>query len=271
VIERAAADGFAVPFDGAVPKSRDQWLSLLEPPKPPVMPRLGEMKTYYLANGGAVRPPAPPALDTPQFRRALDELKQIAATRTDAQIATAKFWEMTTGSLVAGYWQQTALELAAKHRADARFAARAASAALLATLDANIACHDAKYAYWTQRPSQVDPTLKPIIAVPNHPSYPSNHACDSGAAAFVLGQFYPAERARLEALAIEAGESRLYGGIHYHFDADAGFAIARAVAAIVAQREGLAQREGAAPVAQRGDTAATLGQREVQWLSRSAP
>jgi hypothetical protein len=244
VLERASTDGFSLPFDGAVPKTHDQWQSQLEPSRPPVMPRLGEMKTYYLAHGSAARPPAPPAIDTPQFRRALDELKQIAAARTDAQVATAKFWEMTTGSLVAGYWQQTALELAAKHRVDARFAARAASAALLATLDANIACHDAKYAYWTPRPSQVEPMLKPIIALPNHPSYPSNHACDSGAAALVLAQFYPAERARLEALALEAGESRLYGGIHYRFDADAGFAIARAVAGAVARREGMAQMEG---------------------------
>ena len=87
----------------------------------------------------------------------------------------------------------------------------------------------------------------------------------------MLGQFYPAERARLEALAIEAGESRLYGGIHYRFDADAGFAIARAVAAIVAQREELAQGEGAPAVAQRGAAAPTAGQSEVRWLSRSAP
>jgi membrane-associated phospholipid phosphatase len=137
---------------------------------------------------------------------------------------------MTTGSLVAGYWQQTALELAARHNATPLEASRATATALLATLDANIACHDAKYAYWMPRPSQVDPAIKPPIALPNHPSYPSNHACDSGAAALVLAHFYPGERARLAQLATAAGESRIAGGIHYRFDAEAGDAIARQVA-----------------------------------------
>jgi len=37
---------------------------------------------------------------------------------------------------------------------------------------------------------------------------------------------------RLAALADEAGESRLYAGIHYRFDKDAGLRIARQVAAL---------------------------------------
>ena len=239
IVERAAGDRFDLTFEGAVPQGRAQWASQLQPARPPHLPRLGEMKTFYLASGSAVRPPAPPALGSAEFQRDLDELQRIATTRTETQVATAKFWEMTTGSLVAGHWQQVALDLARKHRADPRSAVRAASASLLAALDANIACHDAKYTYWVPRPSQVDPTLKPIIALPNHPSYPSNHACDSGAAALVLAQFYPSERDALVAQAIAAGESRLYGSIHYRFDADAGMAIARDVAAAVERAEGM--------------------------------
>jgi membrane-associated phospholipid phosphatase len=99
-----------------------------------------------------------------------------------------------------------------------------------ATLDANIACHDAKYTYWTPRPSQVDPSIRPIVGLPNHPSYPSNHACDSGAAADVLARLFPTQRVALQAMAREAAESRIDAGIHYRFDMDAGLAIGRAAA-----------------------------------------
>jgi hypothetical protein len=48
--------------------------------------------------------------------------------------------------------------------------------------------------------------------------------------AYTLGAAFPAERERLAAMADEAGESRLYAGIHYRFDKDAGLLIARRVA-----------------------------------------
>ena len=100
-----------------------------------------------------------------------------------------------------------------------------------AAMDGLIACHDAKYAYWTPRPSQVDPSIKPIVGLPNHPSYPSNHSGLSRAAALVLAHFFPSERPRLEATATEAGLSRIYAGIHYRFDVDAGDQIGTRVAA----------------------------------------
>jgi hypothetical protein len=52
----------------------------------------------------------------------------------------------------------------------------------------------------------------------------------SGAIAYTLGATFPAESQRLAAMADEAGESRLYAGIHYRFDKDAGLRIARQVA-----------------------------------------
>ena len=49
--------------------------------------------------------------------------------------------------------------------------------------DAIIACFDAKYHYWTIRPSQADPTivLADSVGLPNFPSFPSGHACSAGA------------------------------------------------------------------------------------------
>jgi membrane-associated phospholipid phosphatase len=229
-ISRAAADGFDAPWSGDAPAVPTAWRSLLQPPRPPHLPALGRMTPVFLASGDAIRPVAPPAVGSAAFAQALAEVKARAADADPARVERAKRWEMVTGSLVAGFWDETATHLIAEHGLSGRQASRALAAALGATLDANIACHDAKYAYWTPRPSQLDPTIRPLVGLPNHPSYPSNHACDSGAAAEVLGAYFPVRRETLRAMARDAGESRIDGGIHYRFDISAGFEIAHAAA-----------------------------------------
>lgn len=46
----------------------------------------------------------------------------------------------------------------------------------------------------------------------------------------MLGALFPDQAVRLAAMADQAAESRLYAGIHYRFDKDAGLGIARQVA-----------------------------------------
>ena len=101
-----------------------------------------------------------------------------------------------------------------------------------AGFDAAIGCFDAKYFYWYIRPPQADPLIVTAFPTPPHPSYPSAHSCISGALTGVLAGVFPSERARLDAVAEEASLSRLYAGIHYRFDMEAGRALGRAVAAI---------------------------------------
>ena len=101
----------------------------------------------------------------------------------------------------------------------------------MAGVDAFIACHDSKYAYWVPRPTQVDPGIVLAIGVPNHPSYPSNHACISGTYGLVLDAMFPDQHGRYFAMGRQAGESRVYAGIHYRMDLDSGFDIAHKVAA----------------------------------------
>jgi hypothetical protein len=47
----------------------------------------------------------------------------------------------------------------------------------------------------------------------------------------VLAAVFPSEARRLAAVAEESSLSRLYAGIHYRFDMEAGLALGRAVAA----------------------------------------
>jgi len=46
----------------------------------------------------------------------------------------------------------------------------------------------------------------------------------------VLSTFFPEQRDHLNAMVAEAGLSRMYGGIHYGFDIEAGQALGRNVA-----------------------------------------
>ena len=86
------------------------------------------------------------------------------------------------------------------------------------------------------RPWQADPGISTPIGQPPHPSYPSGHTCSSGAAAGVLASLFPARAAELEQLAVEACDSRVYAGIHYRFDAEAGMAIGRQAATRTLER-----------------------------------
>jgi membrane-associated phospholipid phosphatase len=229
--ERAASDGFDAAWTGRVPDAPGMWRSQLQPPRAPHLPQLGRMRTFFLPSGDAVQVGAPPQPGSIAFDAALAEVRQRADASSASAMARAKRWEMTSGSLVAGFWDATAADLARRDGLSGRDTARVLALTLGATLDANIACHEIKYRHWTPRPSQVDPGIRPLVALPNHPSYPSNHACDSGAAAAVLAGLFPRQRTTLDAMAVEAGESRIDGGIHYRFDIDAGLAIGRAAAA----------------------------------------
>jgi len=230
VVAFAKADRFNAAWTGAVPTGAGVWFSSAKPAAPPLLPTLGQMRTFFMTSGDEFRPPPPPAVGSPEFRAALAEVRHLSDTRTPEQLALAQYWAGTTGSLVAGFWNEQISDLVVSHHLDERRAAHALALANMAAMDANIACHDAKYAYWLLRPSQADPAITTPVGLPNHPSYLSNHACLSGAVAYVVGALFPEQAARLAAMADEAAESRLYAGIHYRFDKDAGLRIARQVA-----------------------------------------
>jgi membrane-associated phospholipid phosphatase len=227
VIERAKTDGFFAPFTGTVPTCAGCWL----PTSPPAFATLGQAKTFFLASKDQFRPAPPPAFDSHAFGAALAEVRHIADTRTTEQDSIAKFWALGAGTVSAqGYLNGVASELAVKYHLSERETAHRLALLNMAAFDAIVASHEAKYHYWLIRPSQADPAIVRAIPLPSFPTYPSNHSTLVGSAATVLGALFPSERARLEAMAEEGALSRLYGGIHYRFDTEAGLALGRQVA-----------------------------------------
>ena len=128
---------------------------------------------------------------------------------------------------------EIASEMIVSHRNSEREAARVLALANMAGFDVLNACFDAKFAYYLIRPTQVDPTIRLGTGLPNHPSYPSGHSCITSAMATVLGSAFPSERARFEAMIEEAGMSRIWAGLHYRFDCEAGQELGRQVARYV--------------------------------------
>ena len=159
--------------------------------------------------------------------------------RTPRTNALALFWEVAVGGLRNfDYWNQHAGRLLLEHgqAGDAPRVARVFALLNAAFYDAGVACWDAKYAYWTIRPGQLDPEFKVLFQTPNHPSYPSAHSCYSMTSALVLAHFFPRDAAGLMALGRESGDSRIWAGIHYPMDITAGQQLAERVASRAIER-----------------------------------
>jgi membrane-associated phospholipid phosphatase len=234
LIARAATDGFFAPFTGTVPVCPGCWVA---GQAPPAFATLGQAKTFFLTSGSQFRPLPPPDFGSAAFLADLAEVRQTSDTRTAAQDSIAKFWSLQGGTISPlGYWNLVASELAVRYHLNERQAARTLALMNAAGFDAVVASHEAKYTYWLIRPTQADPEITLAIALPYFPSYPSNHATISAAAATVLGTVFPADRGALEAAAVEAGVSRIYGGIHYRFDVEAGLEMGRKIGRYVLEQ-----------------------------------
>jgi hypothetical protein len=231
VVAAAKTDRSDLVWSGPAPSGADKWSSRAQPPRPPLGPRLGEMRPFFLTTGAEFRAPPPPPYDSAEFRAAVAEVRAVADHRTDPQLRIAQYWENLTGAFGAGAWNDAARGAIAAHGLSDAESARVLALVHMAGVDATIACHDSKYTYWVPRPTQADPAISLAIGVPNHPSYPSNHACISETIGIVLDAQFPDQGGRFSAMGRQAGESRIYGGIHYRIDVAAGHDIARKVAA----------------------------------------
>lgn len=232
VIADAKTDGADASWSGTMPIGDGFWNG-----SAPLRPNWPGVRTWLLRSGDQFRPAPPPPFGSPAYTEALAEVRRISDTRTAEQLRIARFWADGGGtSTPPGHWNEIAVGLIEKYGFDEVRSTRTLALLDMAMMDAGIACWDSKYAYWMIRPSQADPAITTPVGLPNFPSYVSGHSTFSGAAAELLATIFPAERESLFAMADEAAVSRLYGGIHYRFDNDAGLVLGRRIGALAAQR-----------------------------------
>jgi membrane-associated phospholipid phosphatase len=234
VIARAQSDGSSGTFSGAIPSGPCNWKGIN-----PAEPLAGTWKTWVLSSGSELRPGPPPACDSAQEAAELAEVKSFprivpAAGATFVPESAGFFWQ---GRAVA-FWSDLLDKKIFEYRLenDPPRAARAYAIQSITGYDSMVACWDGKYTYWAIRPFQLDATTKTLYSTPNHPSYPSAHACVSGGNAGALSYLFPQDAAFFQAQATEAAESRIWSGIHFRSDISAGLALAQKVTQAVVDR-----------------------------------
>jgi membrane-associated phospholipid phosphatase len=250
-IDRADRDGSTRRWDGKRPHGPEHW----EPPPgstgQPIQPLAGTWKTWLLDPVDRFQPPAPPKYGSAQFIANARDVMRVNEALTAEQKRLAKFWEAGPGTaLPAGVWNRVAIAYARKQDLSVPRQARLFAMLNIAMADAGGACWNAKFqtGWWDPRPINgirdlgLDKQWEPYLGTPLFPAYPSCTSNYSGAAGAVLAHLFPADAAMWRARAIEAGMSRLWGGVHWRIDVEQGLKMGRRVGGLVVER---ARRDGA--------------------------
>jgi hypothetical protein len=235
-----------------------------------------EIRAMVLDSSSQCKPPRPPKYNmkdtTSEFYRLAKEVKIIGENLTDEQKHIADFWDDNPFKLNVsghvmfatkkfsppGHWMNISGIAAQKSNADFNKTVYAYTKTAIALFDAFISCWDEKYRSNIVRPETVinkyiDPEWRPYIQTPPFPSYTSGHSVISAAAAVVMTDIYgenfsfrdtsstefgiqPRSFTSFMQASLEAGMSRVYGGIHYRADIDAGTTSGVKVGQLVLER-----------------------------------
>lgn len=226
VIARAKADGSDLPWMGSVPTGNCTWTGAN-----PGNVTGATWRPLLLTSPSEFRPEPPPPCNSPEAQEQLAEVRNFPRSLNSANLLTnarAFYWQTPEGVFPWAYVHLNRWVL--EDKLDPLKAARAYALLGAVGYDAFIASQDGKFAYWYPRPAQLDPSLTPLFPAPNFPSYPSNHSTFSTARAEVLAYLFPNRDTFIRALGKEAGDSRIWAGIHFPMDNDAGVTLGRKVA-----------------------------------------
>jgi hypothetical protein len=229
---------------------------------PALLPGWGNVTPFVLRSGSQFRPDAPPALDSEQYAKDYNEIKEIGklngSTRTDLQTQIATFWRASPTAI----WNPVIRQVVAARNLDLSDTARTFALVYLAVADASIACWDAKYTYNNWRPQPAirngdfdgnnltagDATWTPLFTTPPHPEYPSGHSANSSAMATILELLFddnPGVQLVVTISGItrqwdtfgagvdEVIDARVYSGIHFRGSDEVGARLGRQVARFI--------------------------------------
>ena len=250
-----AGDG----WDAVVPYTPGTEPGDWQPTPPALAPaaftQWGQVTPFGLASGSQFRLPPPPALHTGKY--ANDYLEVMLVGRVDSPFRPQDRTDVAlfygVGATPVYLWNSAARQASAAQGKTLSENARIFALLAMAICDGSIACFDTKYHYNFWRPvtairvgdtdgndlTDPDPDWLPLITTPAFPGYPSAHATLSGAAREVLERVFgkdghaitlthPAlpdtvlNYTAFEQITDDIDDARVYGGIHFRFDQEAG-------------------------------------------------
>jgi hypothetical protein len=189
-------------------------------------------------NGSA--PPPPPSYSTTPgspYYEMVKEVYDISQTSTAEQKAIGVYYRDNPG-FGGGHYLSILKQVLQQEGSKLDISALAYAKTGIALVDGGIGCWTAKYTYNLERPVTYirsvlgHSTWNPLIGTPNFPEYPSGHSTAGGATAEVLTSLFgdnyqltnhsydylgmaPRTYSSFYQMAVEIGDSRVYGGIHY--------------------------------------------------------
>jgi hypothetical protein len=210
-------------------------------------------------------PGPPPALTSNRYARDYNEVQSVgslSSTHRPADRAdVARFFAPSSPSFV---FNLAARQVAAAQGRSLSENARALALINMASNDSLVASFATKYYYKLWRPetairagdldgnpkTDLDLSFVPYILTPCFPSYPSNHASGSNSAAEMLRRLYGAgghtitienpavpgvtlHYTTFKQITDDIDDARVFGGIHFRFDQEAGGHLGRDIATYV--------------------------------------
>jgi hypothetical protein len=220
------------------------------------------VKPFGVESSAQFRAEPPPELTSQRWAQDYTEVKSVgAATSTDRPIDRANVARIYAAQPPHIGWNSMARQLASLRRDSITKTARTFAMLNLTLSDVHITVFETKYHYTTWRPEpalprgdedandHTDPVpdYTPFIVTPCFPSYPSAHGASSGGESTVLAQAYgeaghdltnshPSvpdvvlHYTKLQQIVRDVSDARVYGGIHFRSDQDAGEQLGRDVA-----------------------------------------
>jgi len=220
---------------------------------------------FGIANAADFLLDPPPALRSNQYARAYNEVMTVGSIdstqRPQDRANVALYYAASSPTQV---FNQAAAQVATQQGRSLSENARALALINMAISDSLVASFLNKYHYNFWRPETAiragdtdgnprtnpDSSFAPFVTTPCFPSYPSNHGSASNGAAAVLRRLYgegghsitltnPAvptivlQYTSFKQITDDISDARVYGGIHFRTDQDAGAQLGRAVGTAV--------------------------------------
>jgi hypothetical protein len=221
---------------------------------PAFMPWLGQVKPFVIRHGRQFRSAPPPRLRSKDYARNYEEVKRVgeahSSERPEDRTRGARFYEATDAD---GIYYPAARQIMAVRKRTLSENARLFAVLAMAIFDSAVACFETKYHFNLWRPvtaiqeaaSDGNPKTEPdakwqaLVFTPPFPAYPSGHASIGGGARAVLEEeFGPDGHAitltnpvvpditlhytSFKHITDDIDDARVYGGVHYRFDQEAG-------------------------------------------------
>jgi len=247
IVALRAADGMAAALTTTHPDGTDpgEWRRTAS--GEPVAPGWGNVTPWMMTTGNQFDQGGPPALDSAEYAADYLETMTIgdinSTLLTQDQIDAVMFW----ADHVPAKWYAVARDISGREQLSLAENAQLFELLSLTMADATIAGWDMKYNYNFWRPETAihegdndlnpdtvgDPAWMSRIPSPAFPEYVSGHSITSSAAANILELYFrngdytfqlpgmsghgPRTFDSFQAAAEEAGQSRIWGGIHFQF------------------------------------------------------